>query len=539
MRIRFLSVAVATVLLGAAAPLPTAAQDAVEAGWAAPPAQAAPVSVSSAAPLAQAAALPVTASQPTPSHHDPRFDGVRALIQEAIRDDGIASVAVSVARGGEFLWEEGFGWADRERQIRATAHTPYSLASISKPITATAIMILAERGDLDIERPANDYLSPTGRIRLFEGRPEEVTVRRVLSHTAGLPLHYQFFYHGADYGAPPSDVSIQRYGVVVHEPGARYAYSNIGYGVLDRMVEVVSGQSFGDFLQTEVFTPLGMHRSSLDIRPGLEPYAAARYGDRQELLPFYDFDHPGASAVYASAHDLVRFGLFHMGTPLPDQSRILGDDARRAMQRLETPPGSPRGYGLGWIVADDHGGYRMFAHSGGMPGVSTQLMMFPDEEVVIAVVTNGMPRRAGRVTDAIAAALLPDFEVEEPGPGPTAQERDFEPPPELVGRWEGTIETYEGSVEVSFAVRADGDVHVKLDDQLEAVLNNARFDDGVLRGRFAGRIPAPDMVRYPHHVLIEATLRGDRIFGAATAMSDTDPIHWALSSRLELRRAGR
>ena len=517
MRTRFLSVAVAAVLLGTAAPVPTAAQDAVEAGWAATPAR----------PAAEAG---------TP---DPRFDGVRALIQEAIRDDGIASVAVSVARGGEFLWEEGFGWADRERQVRATPHTPYSLASISKPIAATAIMILAERGELDIERPVNDYLSPTGQIRLFEGRPDEVTVRRVLSHTAGLPLHYQFFYHGADYGAPPSDVSIQRYGVVVHEPGARYAYSNIGYGILDRMVEVVSGSSFGDFLQTEIFTPLGMHRSSVDIRPGLEPYAAARYGNRQELLPFYDFDHPGASAVYASAHDLVRFGLFHMGIPLPDQRRILGDDARRAMQRMETPPGSPRGYGLGWIVADDHGGYPMIAHSGGMPGVSTQLQLYPSEDLVVAVVTNGMPRRSGQIADAIAEALLPDFQRDEPGPGPTAQERAFDPPSELVGRWEGKIETYQGSVEVWLDVRQGGDVHVKMDGQLEAVLNDARFDDGVLRGRFAGQVPAPDMVRHPHDVLIEATLRGDRLFGAATAMSTTDPIHWALSSRLELRRAGR
>jgi CubicO group peptidase (beta-lactamase class C family) len=370
-------------------------------------------------------------SSPTP---DPRLDGVRAYIHEVIRDEGIASVAVSVARNGEFLWEEGFGWADRERRVRATPHTPYSLASISKPITATAIMILAERGELDIERPANAYLSPTGQVRSFEGSADAVTVRRLLSHTSGLPLHYQFFYEDGGYDAPPSDVSIQRYGVAVHPPGARYAYSNIGYGVLDRMVETVSGRSFGEFLQSEVFAPLGMHRSSLDIRPGLEEYAAARYHSDQSRVPFYAFDHPGASAVYASAHDLVRFGLFHMGIPLEDQREILSASAREAMQRLETPAGSPRGYGLGWIVAEDHGGYRQIAHSGGMPGVSTQLQLYPDEGLAIAVVTNGTPGRATRIGDEIAAALLPDFELEEPGQGPGADEDDpFVPPAELVG----------------------------------------------------------------------------------------------------------
>lgn len=482
---------------------------------------------------------PVEEIWKAPVLQEPRFDEARTIIDQVLREDGIASVAVSVARGGEFLWEEGFGWADLERRIPATPHTPYSLASISKPITATAIMMLAERGELELQRPANEYLSPTGQIRVFEGRPEEVTVRRLLSHTAGLPLHYQFFYEGGGYDPPPSDLSIQRYGVAVHQPGARYVYSNIGYGVLDRMVETVSGRSFGDFLQAEVFGPLGMHRSSLHVRPGLEDYAAARYGTRQERLPFYHFDHPGASAVYASAHDLVRFGLFHLGVLLADQREILSRESREAMQRMETPPGSPRGYGLGWILAEDHGGYRMIAHSGGMPGVSTQLQLFPEEEVVIAVVTNGTPGRAGRIANTIAAAVLPGFELEEPTQEPAREAEEFEPPTNLVGRWKGTLETYEQTALVELWVQEGGDVHVQLGDQLRTLMNNARFDDGIFRGEFTGTIPSPDMERHPHTVLLEVTLDGSSLRGAATARSTTDPIHFALSSRIHLSREGR
>lgn len=459
---------------------------------------------------------------------------VRSLIHELIREEGLPSAAVSVARGGEILWEEGFGWADRERQIRATPHTPYSLASISKPITATAILILSERGELDLDGPANAYLPPAGRIRSYEGDADAVTVRHLLSHTGGLPLHYQFFYRGEGDGPPPMDTSIHRYGAALHRPGERYVYSNIGYGVLNRIVEQVSGRSFAHFSQTEIFTPLGMHRSSLDIRPGLEPYSAARYGNEQEWIPFYDFDHPGASAHWASAHDLVRFGLSHGGWPLNDQREILGEEARLAMRRMETPPGSPRGYGLGWIVAEDHGGHRQFGHSGGMPGVSTQLQIYPDAEVVIAVVTNGSPGRAGVIANAVAEAFVPGFETPD-SPSPSRWD-SFAPPPALVGRWEGEIETWDRQIPVGLEVRPDGAVHVRVGNGLTTLVNEPQLNDGVLRGEFLGTLPSPDMALRPHTLLLELTLDGERLRGSVTARSTTNPIHFALSSRMELRR---
>ena len=482
--------------------------------------------------------LALTALLLAPAPHagaqEVEWEGVRAFIHDVIRDEGLASAAVSVARGGEILWEEGFGWADRERQIRATAHTPYSLASISKPITATAILILNERGELDLDAPANAYLPPAGQLRSFQGSADAITVRGLLSHTGGLPLHYQFFYRGEGDGPPPIDTSIHRYGAALHRPGERYVYSNIGYGVLNRIVEVVSGRSFEEFSQTEIFAPLGMHRSSLDIRPGLESYAAARYGNRQERIPFYDFDHPGASAYWASAHDLVRFGLFHNGQALDDQRLILDDEARLAMQRLETPPGAPRGYGLGWIVTDDHGGHRQFGHSGGMPGVSTQLQIFPDADVVIAVVTNGSPGRAGAIANALAEVIIPGFQMPD-APEPSEPE-PFTPPSSLVGTWEGKIETWERELPVTMEVRSDGSTHIQVDDGLTALLNDPQLNNGVLRGEFLGTLPSPDMVIRPHTLLVELTLEGDRLQGAVTARSTTNPIHFALSSRMEVRR---
>src|SRR5690348_8075895 len=105
----------------------------------------------------------------------------------------IPSLVVAVAKGNTVLWEEGFGWADRERRIAATPHTLYSLASISKPITATALMILKERGVLNLEHPINHYLGER-KLHARVGNIDEATVRRVANHTSGLPLHSQFFY---------------------------------------------------------------------------------------------------------------------------------------------------------------------------------------------------------------------------------------------------------------------------------------------------------------------------------------------------------
>ena len=131
-----------------------------------------------------------------------QFEEVRATIE---REDRGAGRAVGRRRGGEdgkIIWEEGFGWADREKRIPATEHTMYSLASISKPITATGLMVLVERGLVDLDDPIDDYLGDAKlNGRAFDA--SEATVRRVANHTAGLPLHYQFFYRTSPTGGRP------------------------------------------------------------------------------------------------------------------------------------------------------------------------------------------------------------------------------------------------------------------------------------------------------------------------------------------------
>src|SRR6185369_16162491 len=204
------------------------------------------------------------------------FDAVRETIRKQLVETETPSIAVAVARDGKIIWEQGFGWADREKRVAADEHTMYSLASISKPITATGLMTLVAAGKVSLDRPVNDYLG-AAKLRGRAGDAAQATVRRVANHSSGLPLHYQFFYADESYRPPSVDETILRYGNLVTSPGEHYQYSNLGFGILDYVIARVSGRSYEDFMREEVFVKLGLTHTSIGIGPGLERYEAVRY----------------------------------------------------------------------------------------------------------------------------------------------------------------------------------------------------------------------------------------------------------------------
>ncbi len=461
-----------------------------------------------------------------------RFAPVRATIKRILDSTGTPSVAVAVSKDGKVIWEEGFGWANREKRIPATEHTMYSLASISKPITATALMVLVDRGLVALDKPANDYLG-VGKITGLAGDASGATVARVLSHTAGLPLHYRFFYDNLPYGAPSMDEAIGRYGNTVFPPGQIYEYSNLGYGIIDHIVERVGGQTYADFMRSEVFLPLGLTHTTIDIGPGLEEYAAERYDNRGRPIPFYAFDHAGASAVYSSAHDLVRFGMFHMKNKLPGQRQILKPATIDLMQQ----PIAPANYGLGWNTSSDRG-HRRFSHTGGMPGVSTVLNMYPDQNVTITVLTNAGP--SGLIAQEIAAVMLPGYadslKAQRTRGPQQPPRREFTPSADLVGEWVGTMRTWQRTVPLRLLVKPDGDIHVWLGSQPRAILNFVSFNNGRLSGRFAGTIPTDDAQLWRHDILFGLLHGNGTLRGEANAMSTDELNMGSIASYVDLRK---
>jgi CubicO group peptidase (beta-lactamase class C family) len=479
---------------------------------------------------AVAAALPIRAQSVD------QFAPARAAMQRMVDSLGVASVSVAVAKDGRVIWEHAIGWANREKHIPATPTTIYSLASISKPITATALMILAERGAVDLNKPINAYLGDA-KLSAGAGVAESATVRRVLSHTAGLPLHSQFFYSDRGYAPPSMDETIRRYGTVVYPPGRLYEYSNFGYGVIGYVIERVSGASYKDFMRNEVFAPLGMSHTSIDFPAGLEDSVAERYGNSGRPLPFFTFDHVGASSVYSSAHDLVRFSMFHLGNHLPDQRPILRDSTISLMHRVVSPAVD---YGLGFTVRTNP--FRL-AHTGGMPGATTLMVLYPEANLAIVVLANASTRgdRAAQefaIAGAVAAAVAP---ASTQGPlGPTMAQSASAPPafvadPRLVGEWSGSMRTYQGVVPIHLVITSDS-IDAFIGEGQRSRVSNLAFTGGRLVGTFAGTMPTDDARRWPHDLALSLLLDDHKLSGAITANSTADRVYFTLSAYAELMK---
>jgi len=467
------------------------------------------------------------------------FDGLRVGIRRRMAEDQIPSLAVAVARDGEIIWEEGFGWADRENRVRADEHTMYSLASISKPITATGLMVLVERGLIDLDAPANRHLGPA-KLKACVGNAREATIRRLANHTSGLPLHYQFFYEDETYQRPTMDETIRRYGRLISRPGETYRYANMGYGILDHIIARASEMDFAQFMRREVFLPLDMTHTSVDIGPRLEKYAAVRYTSDQTPLPFYTFDHPGASAVFSSAHDLVRFGMFHLKQRTDDQKAILSEASIDEMQRPTAEISAHSGYGLGWQIATVGEDLRVVSHSGGMGGVNTLLTLVPKHKLVIVALVNTNTSLPRDVTRDIFEILAPEDagRWQESQNGTHDNDHDAETTlSDLRGDWSGHVETYAGELPIELSFKDSGDVHVRLGEQLKTLLDEARLEDGYLRGRFSGDIQTDDANRRPYHLHVHLKRRDDVLNGSITAISlPGSRAGNALSYWVEVRR---
>lgn len=434
----------------------------------------------------------------------PDFSAVQQEIRDLLRREGIPSLTVAVARSGELLWSEGFGWADRRRRVRATPDTMYSLASISKPMTATAIMVLRERGLLRLEDPIRDHLPGEG-IRAGVGDPREATIERVANHTAGLPLHMHFF-HDAD--PPPAETTRARHALLVTAPGERFRYSNLGYGLLEHVIEQVSGTNYATFMQEEVFAPLGLRHTSVGRPPrSAHRRVAVRYDGRGEPIGDYEFDHAGGSAVYSSANDLLVFGMAHLGFRFPDREPLLPRDAFARM--LEVQPPSRR-YGLGWNVERIDGEPAIW-HVGDMPGVTTVLLMFPARAVVVTVLVNeliedGMHTQlAGWIAHLAGVPVRSDMLCSLPPTHP------------IFAHWGGDLDLEGRKIPLQIDIDHDGRVRVSAGG-ITFDLFGVQLENGDLRGYAMADLGVAEAEGRPREVRFDLQLRDDRLTGSVTTI---------------------
>jgi CubicO group peptidase (beta-lactamase class C family) len=405
-------------------------------------------------------ALVVIALASVPAPTRPDFTAARQRIRAVMARDSLPGLTIAVVRGDSILWEEGFGWADREKRVPATPETPFYLASLSKTITATALMILREQGRLDIDRPTNDYLHGS-KLWSPGYDASAATVRRVMNHTAGLTTY--------DAGCPAQlphckvltfDETLARYGVLVWPPGGRFDYSNLGYLILGHVVANAAGQDFGAFLREQIFRPLGMQRSSLGVDPALEPQTAVQYHPVYGPLENFHAIPSGASTIYSSAHDLARFAQLHLKTHPAGARGILSDAAIDTMQSFTVSADGGQRYGLGWWIQDDRYGYRSLLAQGGNPSSSAWLRILPSERIAVAVLANQGVGSPGDVIDAVLDAMLPRYatlraappspSVASNAPAKTTLDTAF------VGNWSGYARWEGRDLSLAFSISDSG-----------------------------------------------------------------------------------
>jgi CubicO group peptidase (beta-lactamase class C family) len=308
----------------------------------------------------------------------------------------VPGAAVALVEGGRVAWTRGYGRADVARRVPVTPDVVFQVASISKPVAAWGVMRLVEEGKLELDAPVSRYLT-RWELPPSEFDASGVTVRRLLSHTAGLSL-------GGYPGMPPApdalpgleeSLSGTTNGAgdvrLVLEPGRRWQYSGGGYTLLQLLVEEVTGESFAAYLQREVLDRLGMERSAYEWRPELRAVTALGYAPAGRPLPNHLFTEQAAAGLYTTAESLAGFVAAGLAGPN-------GERHGRGVLRPETvalmyspAPASRNGfghYGLGYIVETLPGGERMVGHSGANRGWRSRFAALPQHGAGIVLLTN-------------------------------------------------------------------------------------------------------------------------------------------------------
>jgi CubicO group peptidase (beta-lactamase class C family) len=301
------------------------------------------------------------------------------------------------------------------------------------------------------------------------------------------------------------------------------------------IIAEVSGMGYADFIEKRVFSPLGMSSARVYEEGPLGRQYAAGYTQARVRIPPYLDSYPGADGTYASAHDLVRFAMFHLGDDLPDQEVILSDRALAAMQ-AKHPPGNERS-GIGWNLDGDERGYRSVYHGGEGPGADCMMRLFPDEDVAVVVLCNAECEKLYEIQKAIFVAVIPELGEPEPvETSPPSQPRAD--PSEIYGTWRGRITAYDRELAIEFLVDSTG-ARVAVGAQPHGEVEISVLTPTFFMGMFDAAIPTPDNLRHPYRNRLALSRDGDRLFGAVTSVGrwEARAAHYERSSRVELRRS--
>jgi CubicO group peptidase (beta-lactamase class C family)/tetratricopeptide (TPR) repeat protein len=293
----------------------------------------------------------------------------------------IPGVTVGFSQG-EVEWVKGYGYADLENRVPAMASSSYRLASVTKPMTAVAILQLVEQGKVDLDAPVQTY------VPYFPVKPFTVTVRQLLGHLGGIDAYRnsKAEKHFKEHKDTRQAIAVFEQFDLIAEPGTRFRYTSYGYNLLGAVIEGASGESYGGYMRRHVWGPLGMDTIVMDDPDAVIAHRVRGYrldGQALKNSEFVDISSRfSAGGTRASVPDMLAFGRgVHAG-------KILSPASVAAMvQPMATRAGRLTDYGMGWEILPTGGRYAI-AHSGQQPETVTYLYSFPSRKLTLAVAAN-------------------------------------------------------------------------------------------------------------------------------------------------------
>jgi CubicO group peptidase (beta-lactamase class C family) len=329
----------------------------------------------------------------------PKLD---ALLATNAIETGTTGGAVAIVLEGEIVYVRGFGTRDLESKLPVDGDTVFRIGSVSKTITALAVLKLRDQGKVVLDAPAATYVPALASLRRPTTDSPPLTVRHLLTMTSGLP--YDDIWGAVTFGQSDAELAelIARGPSFAGPPGEKYRYSNLGFALLGKIVEAVSGQAFAEFVAREVFVPLGMKSSGYVTGPIPRERMALGYFKEGERFVPEPIDSDGvfapAGGAYASANDLARYAAYQLAAYPPRDDAETGPVRRSTLREMHAgqawarwgddvpvlrrmPNGTAAltafSYGLGWVQNNTCLAEGMIQHGGFEPGYFAAIRLLP------------------------------------------------------------------------------------------------------------------------------------------------------------------
>ena len=319
-------------------------------------------------------------------------------IDSIMSSNTIPGMAIAVSQNGRLIWSMGYGLADVEQKVMVDpANTKFRIASISKALTSIGLGILLEEKRIHLDSSIYFYL-PDYPLQKY--RP---TVRQLASHTGGI-RHYRGNENESTlpYATVWEGLSIFSKDSLMYKPGTQFLYSSYGFNLLSAVMEKSSGINFLDFMKQRVLEPLNMNSTLADHPDQIIPGRGRYYTRQGTNAPYVDNSYKWAGGGYVStATDLLK-----LGQAMIDGAIIKPETIHELITSQKLHNGKETGYGLGWFSGNRTSGQRWFGHSGGAVGGSSNLVIYPEQKLVVVILTNVSGADIGGFTHQIAGAFL-------------------------------------------------------------------------------------------------------------------------------------